>query len=461
MKYPYTSDEHADEIIEQDPAAWSPAGISSAGAVQGTQEQDPYEYPYVCKSSKDADGNTILKKTKCDYNIKKYLHDGGILDDVRFNDFAERLEIRKGKGRKWTRMKDAHLLEIRARLDVDPDFRGMTINKKEMYDYILCVAEHSDPVKDLLELIRWDGIPRIDTFFADKFGADKNVYTAEALRLFLIAAIARVYDPGCKFDNMLILQGKQATGKSTFFRVLGETFGRDAFGEIGSAHIKNRKLLGEDAAGKIILEYSELDGMKQARSERLKATITSQNDQHRMSYGVLSEEFPRKYVIGGTTNSAAYLTDPTGNRRFWPIPIKQEYILDDDTALQLWAEAYELYKAGGYQLYLSDAAEALAEEYRGEVTQLISDDFAPDILDFVDGVGTPSGTPMQTVTVKMIFDGLSITPEGSLTALGRMKYIEAKTIIQTVLERNGWTYKSVKVDGRPVYRYKRPTPSAE
>ena len=460
MKYPYTSDEHADEIIGQDPAAWSQAGISSAGATQGTQEeQDPYAYPYVCKSSKDADGNTVFKKTYCDYNIKKYLHDNGILDDVRFNDFAERLEIREGGD--WTRMKDVHLLEIRERLDVDPDFRGMTIKKKEMRDYILCVAEHSNPVKDLLELTRWDGIPRIDTFFADKFGADKNVYTAEALRLFLIAAIARVYDPGHKFDNMMIIQGPQGTGKSTFFHVLGGAFGPDTFGEIGGAHMKDRKLLGEDAAGKIILEYSELDGIRQATAEKLKATITSQNDQHRTTFGILSEEHPRKYVIGGTTNSAAYLTDPTGNRRFWPIPIKQKYLLDDDTALQLWAEAYELYKAGGYQLYLSDEAEALAAEYRGEVTQLISDDFAPDILDFVDGVGTPSGTPMQTVTVKMIFDGLSITPEGSLTALGRMKYIEAKTIIQTVLERNGWKYKSVKVDGRPVYRYKRPTPSAE
>ena len=441
-------DSVAEEQLAKDPDAYK--GVSLAKT---------YEYDYVFKTVKDSGGESRQRKTKCDYNIEKFLHDENVLQDVRYNDFAERLEILDGG--KWVRLTDSHLLDIRSRLNDDDDFRTMTIDKASMKDYVLHCAEHANPAKDVLDGLSWDGVARIDTFFADHFGMELNAYTSECLRLMLLGVIVRIYIPGYKFDYMAILQGKQGYGKSTFLRKLGEVFGSDAFGEIGAAHIADRKTLGESAAGKVILEYTELEGMRKATAERLKAVISSQDDAYRATYSVLSESHPRKYIIAGTTNRPAYLSDPSGNRRYLPLRLERKYLLDSDTAAQLWAEAYEIYKTGKYSLVLSEDAEQLAEDARNSVTQADADDFEDDILDFLNNAMTPANTPISGVKPKTVIDALSYDRVTSVaTEFGKLTYDKKREIVITILERHGWKYGAYReVYGTPTHGYKRPKAS--
>jgi predicted P-loop ATPase len=249
---------------------------------------------------------------------------------------------------------------------------------------------------------------------------------------------------------MIILQGRQGYGKSAFLKALAVK--PEWYGSIGAAHMGGtdaKKLLGEDAAGKIILEYEELDGIRQTTAEKLKATITRTDDQYRQAYSVLSEMHPRQYVFAGTTNNGQYLSDPTGNRRFLPIPITKKGFLTPETVNQVWAEAFTLYKQGNFKLYLDDDVETIAETYRDNATRLISDDFTETIESFLN-CRTPNGTPIQETTVKTIYQALCDDP------LGKMKYNDAQKIIITALNMLQWTNKQVKINGKNCRRYVRP-----
>ena len=396
---------------------------------------------------------------KCNRNIKLYIWFRNLLNDVRYNEFAGYAE--RLKGGKWEKISDYDLLQLITRIEKKAYTEGgdyadlkviseWDIKKEFVADYILENAKRVNPVKEYFESLHWDGKERISTLLHDVLGADNNAYTATATRLFLLGIISRIYAPGTKFDYMIILQGRQGYGKSAFLKALAVN--PEWYGSIGAAHMGGtdaKKLLGEDAAGKIILEYEELDGIRQTTAEKLKATITRTDDQYRQAYSVLSEMHPRQYVFAGTTNNGQYLSDPTGNRRFLPIPITKKGFLTPETVNQVWAEAFTLYKQGNFKLYLDDDVETIAETYRDNATRLISDDFTETIEGFLN-CRTPDGTPIQTTTVKAIYQALCDDP------LGKMKYNDAQKIIITALNTLQWTNKQVKINGKNCRRYVRP-----
>jgi predicted P-loop ATPase/5S rRNA maturation endonuclease (ribonuclease M5) len=396
---------------------------------------------------------------KCNRNIKLYIWFRNLLNDVRYNEFAGYAE--RLKGGKWEKISDYDLLQLITRIEKKAYTEGgdyadlkviseWDIKKEFVADYILENAKRVNPVKEYFESLHWDGKERISTLLHTVLGADNNAYTTTATRLFLLGIISRIYEPGTKFDYMIILQGRQGYGKSAFLKALAVK--PEWYGSIGAAHMGGtdaKKLLGEDAAGKIILEYEELDGIRQTTAEKLKATITRTDDQYRQAYSVLSEMHPRQYVFAGTTNNGQYLSDPTGNRRFLPIPITKKGFLTPETVNQVWAEAFTLYKQGNFKLYLDDDVETIAETYRDNATRLISDDFTETIESFLN-CRTPNGTPIQTTTVKEIYQALYDDP------LGKMKYNDAQKIIITALNMLQWTNKQVKINGKNCRRYVRP-----
>lgn len=194
------------------------------------------------------------------------------------------------------------------------------------------------PVKEYLAQLEWDRKPRISSWLVQSAGAPDTEYIRAVSSIVLIAAIRRVRTPGSKYDELLVLEGKQGLNKSSALRALcpkPEWFSDDL-----PLNVNSQRMI-EGTLGKWIIEAADLAGKRKAEVEQLKATLSRQVDgPARMAYAHLPVERPRQFVIIGTTNSAAYLTDPTGARRFWPVPIQAfDVAWITQYRDQLWAEA--------------------------------------------------------------------------------------------------------------------------
>lgn len=217
------------------------------------------------------------------------------------------------------------------------------------------------PIVDYLKSISWDGTKRIDNLLIEYFGAENNAYTKAAIRKMLCAAVARVFEPGVKFDTALILVGPQETYKSTFIKKLGKRWFSDTFTTVQG------KESFEQLQGAWIIEMAELSGLKKAEVETIKHFISKREDQFRPAYGRTVETYQRQCVFFGTTNKDDFLRDPTGNRRFLPIDVRPEFVtksvpndLTEEEIDQIWAEAYVLYKAGE-PLYMTGEEDVIAK----------------------------------------------------------------------------------------------------
>jgi putative DNA primase/helicase len=225
------------------------------------------------------------------------------------------------------------------------------------------------PVRQYLEGLLWDGEERVETAFIDYLGADDNEYVRSVTKKMLVAAVARVYRPGIKFDNMAILVGEQGIFKSTMIKKLGRDWYSDSFGTLhnGKAY--------ESIQGVWIMEMGELASLKKSEVEEIKHFMSKQEDAFRPAYARKLEVFPRQCIFFGTTNEDYFLQDKSGNRRFWPIKVNLKKAtksvsmgLDDVEVGQIWAEAIELYEAGE-NLYLDKRVEEMAKEMQHEHTE--------------------------------------------------------------------------------------------
>lgn len=217
------------------------------------------------------------------------------------------------------------------------------------------------PIINYLKQLIWDGKKRVDTLLIDYFGAEDNAYTRAAIRKMLCAAIARVIEPGVKFDMALIIVGPQETYKSTFIKKLGKDWFSDTFTTVQG------KESFEQLQGAWIIEMAELSGLKKAEVETIKHFISKREDQFRPAYGRVVETYKRQCVFFGTTNKDDFLRDPTGNRRFLPIDVRTEFVtksvpndLTEEEVNQIWAEAYEMYKQGE-PLYMAGEEDKIAK----------------------------------------------------------------------------------------------------
>jgi len=219
------------------------------------------------------------------------------------------------------------------------------------------------PIRDYLKSVRWDGVPRAELLFVTYLGCPDRLYFREVPKMMLIAAVARVFEPGHKWDFAPILEGVEGKRKSSFIEALGKNW----FGEL-SASFHDRKALVEQMQGKWIMELPELTGMSKSEVGDVKAFMSTRADHVRLAYAKRAAKFPRQSIMIGSTNDGKYLASETGNRRFFPIPCDIDTI--DTEGLknnidQIWAEAYQLYRdmrkrkpVGDLPLYLSGAAEA-------------------------------------------------------------------------------------------------------
>ncbi|WP_108398904.1 virulence-associated E family protein [Devosia submarina] len=200
------------------------------------------------------------------------------------------------------------------------------------------------PLKDFLEAVEWDGVQRAERLFIDYLGLDDTPYARETAKLVLVASVARVYEPGMKFDYAPVLQGEQGIRKSTFIRTL---YTSRWFGEVTS-NLGDAKAVAEIIAGKWGNELPEMASQGKTAVAETKAFLSRVEDTVRFSYDRVVTVIRRQAIFWGTTNEDVYLKDRTGNRRFWVLNVAVRSI--DTTALQdalpqLWAEALALYNA--------------------------------------------------------------------------------------------------------------------
>lgn len=225
------------------------------------------------------------------------------------------------------------------------------------------------PIKDKLESLVWDGTERIKHLLPKFLGSEESEYTEAVMKLLMLGAISRVYNPGCKFEIMVCLVGGQGAGKSTFFRFLAmedDWFSDDL-----------KKLDDENIYRKLqnhwFIEMSEMSATINARSiEDIKSFISRTKDTYKIPYETHPEDRQRQCVFVGTSNNMDFLPlDRTGNRRFAPVQIQMEkvahHILENEEASrnyikQAWAEAMEIYREGDFKLKFSNEMEEYVKE---------------------------------------------------------------------------------------------------
>jgi predicted P-loop ATPase len=227
----------------------------------------------------------------------------------------------------------------------------------------LASQHHFHPVREYLNSLSWDGTHRLATWLTDYLGAAPTPYNEAVGTRWMISAVARIFEPGCKADCCLILEGDQGIRKSTALRTLGEPWFTDELAEIGS----------KDAAlqtqGVWIVEIAELDSMSRADVGKIKAFMSRATDRFRPPYGKRLVTSPRQCVFAGSVNHGTYLRDETGGRRFWPVACtKAEIDIDALAAVrdQLWAEAYTYYFDGKPWWLDSLTLSRAAAEQQGE-----------------------------------------------------------------------------------------------
>lgn len=245
---------------------------------------------------------------------------------------------------------------------------------KEIFQMALTTVANKrrfHPIEDYLqELPEWDGQERVERLLVDYLGADDTVFNREAIRKVLLAAIARTYHPGIKFDYMLVLNGPQGIGKSTFFGRLFKGFLSDSLTMLDMRD----KTGSEKLQGYWALEVAEMAGMRKADIECVKSFISRQEDIYRPAYGRVVEKHPRRCVIVGSTNSSTgFLRDISGNRRFWPVKCSggklKPWNLTDEELDQVWAEAMAAYNNGESLLLSKEAEELAAKEQREAIEE--------------------------------------------------------------------------------------------
>lgn len=257
----------------------------------------------------------------------------------------------------WTDTDDANL---RVWLEKHYDITG----KEKIADALTAVlTRHSyHPIRDYLSGLTWDGVPRLDRIIIDYMGAEDSELNRAMSRKHFVAAVARVFNPGCKYDYCLIMSGAEGIGKSTLLRVMGGRWFNDSIttleGKEGMEQLRRAW----------VVELGELSSIKRSDVEQVKAHLSKQVDIYRAAYARRVLEHPRQCVFCGTTNEALFLKGDTGNRRFWVIPVVTELrkYKDWSEAIrrdrdQLWAEAVHYYKQGE-PLYLSEELEAQAKQ---------------------------------------------------------------------------------------------------
>ena len=292
--------------------------------------------------------------------------------------------------------------------------------------YAAC--HEKNEVQDWLNSLTWDGKARLETFLERALGLNESRYIRAVSRNWFLSIAARIIEPGCKVDTMLILQGEQGSKKSSMLSIIGGKW----FAEVSTSIDSKDFYL--DLQGKLIIEISEMAAFSRATEEARKKMLTQQADRYRTPYGRISQDHPRQCVFAGSTNEDGFLGDPTGARRYWPTSCKN---IDLDLVRaereQVFAEALALFKVyqrtrdekDGWWLMPADELAAIHEKFR------LYDDLEEPLLAWINK--EPGREELSFND--MVYEALSL-PAGKID-------LPLQRRIGKILRGLGWSSKAV------------------
>ncbi|MEW9836581.1 VapE domain-containing protein [Mesorhizobium marinum] len=302
----------------------------------------------------------------------------------------------------------------------------------------LCLESSFHPVREMLDGLSWDGVSRLDKWLTIYLGADDTELNAAIGPIVLIAAVRRIRQPGVKFDQIVILEGPQGSGKSSALRILA-----------GDGLHSDQEILTQEARAQMelmegiwIYELGEVEGFSRAEVNKIKAFASRQEDRSRMAYGRFVESRPRQAIFIGTTNETTYLRDQTGNRRFWPVrtgKIDLEMLQHDRD--QLLAEA-SVREARGESIVLP---QELWDAAAAEQAERLEDDPWLEVLATVRGVA--NGDTVRVETHHLLRKVLGVDLE-------RQNQSHSKRLA-TLMRKLGWTPTKFRVSGTTLRGYER------
>ena len=374
-----------------------------------------------------------------DENLRLIKYDTFCQDDVCFNPLFRNVNGNKIDEESAGKIQDYLERTYRIRLTQNKVFEILKTTSSE---------RSFNPVQEFITQEIWDGQPRIATTIIDYLGANDNPLVREQTKLWFVAAVARVFSPGCKFDNVLTLPGPQGIGKSTFFKTISGKWFNDSF-----SFASGDKEKVETITNGWIIEISELNGLKRANdAEAAKAFLSRCSDYMRPAYGHKVVEFMRHNVFAATTNETNFLQGDNGNRRWWIIPVKgnghvSEWLDTLQCAVpQLWAEAYAYYRQG-MKLYLTTDMEFKANEIQVQHSSILVDPIMEDLEMFLE-----REVPMQyaswTIPTRLAYQkGAYSEPNSTMTSLNM---VCARQIIEEMpndlVRRNPSKYTSLYIN---------------
>lgn len=417
----------------------------------------------VKEKTYEYDGNN-LKKTL--HNLQTCLQiEPELAGLIGFNLFSGRIEVtgalpwpRATESPVWS---DTDAAQLRIHLE---KFFHSKVSKQDVLDTVDAVAgaKAFHPVRDWLNGLEWDGVPRLDTLFVDYLGAADTPYTRAVTRKSLVAAVARVMTPGCKYDTMLVLVGDQGRHKSSILAKLGGEWFSDSLRTFGDKDSM------ETIQGTWINEVAEMQAMAKTEVDAVKMFLSKTSDYYRAAYGRYAADRPRQCVFFGTTNSRECLTDLTGGRRFWVVDIdvqqrtKNVFADLDAEREQVWAEAVMWWRMGE-TLHLPPELEQTARAVQEEHRQRNSwEGLIEGFLEEKVPEDWPTWDAQKRANWKaggLLYDG-ELVPRQRVCALeiwcellgeqrGRLASRTSRDIIQILEKTPGWDRRGVRFAGEP------------
>lgn len=338
-------------------------------------------------------------------------HDTALTGLVWFDEFLGQILTRNADGspREWTEADDINLtLHIQRAIDI----QRMGVDTVRNAIVAMAMRDVRHCVRDWLSSLSWDQQPRIERFFTQVFGARESAYTRAVGMNFWISITARVFRPGCKVDNMIVLEGSQGVGKSTALSIIGGAWYAEQH-----ESATNAKAFAEILQGKLIIEISEMDAFDRAEVKRVKSVVSNQSDRYRDSYGRYAKDHPRQGVMIGTTNKDDWNRDDTGARRMWPVKTKAINLgLLAEWREQLFAEAVARYKAGESWWQVPDEEARVEQEKRYD-----SDPWIDPISEFL--IGRDEATTNDILRVGLKIDVSSITKASEMRVAACLRFL--------------------------------------
>ena len=327
------------------------------------------------QSSLELDKKGDIKNTITNYII--YLTQSSkYKGKFKYNDFIKQKEISDREFNDF----DLNILYN----DIERDLGLSTHSKVDSALMEVFNRNRYNPITDYLNNVKWDGTKRIEKLFIDLLEADDTELNRYMTKIWFVAAVKRIFEPGCKFDNMIVLQGEQGIGKSSICDLISLNYSNNiSLNEIGSKDIINK------LNRTWIAVVDELDSFNKKEMSNIKTFISNTKDTARLAFGKNAETYPRHCVFIGSTNDSTFLRDNTSlvERRFWVIKCNKTKkdgkifkVLNKDYVSQLWAEAVYYYQQNP-NMYL-DISKELMTDFGNEMQQFktFSDDVVFDYI---------------------------------------------------------------------------------